>query len=124
MTIYNQTNNSGLLHLNYDDSMNKSKYPIPISQTEQGIQATNFDEQLLLNYFYNRVKKEESHLPIWNSDDNEINKQLNEAAISFRSKRVLERMRGDWFTVRLTADEDTRFKHYFKWMVSVQEPYQ
>ena len=124
LTIYNQTNNSGLLHLNYDDSMNKSKYPISISQTEQGIQATNFEEQIWVNYFYNRVRREESHLPVWNSDDNEINKQLNTAAISFNSKRVLERLRGEWFLVRLTADEDTRFKQYFKWMVSIQEPYQ
>lgn len=123
LVVYNQTNNSGLLHLNYDDSMSKSKYPININGTEQGIQASHFDEQLAVNYFYNRVKKEESHLPIWNWDDNEINKQLNPNIISFNSKRVLERMRGDWFIVRLTQDTTSQFKHYFKWMISKEQGY-
>ena len=124
LIVYNQTNNSGLLNLNYDDSMNKSKYPINMGGVQQGIQATHFDEQLFVNYFYNRVKKEDSHLPIWTWDENEIDKDLNPNAISFNSKRVLERLRGDWFSVRLTQDENTQFKHYFKWLVSVQEPYQ
>lgn len=123
LIVYNQTNNSGLLHLNYDDSMNKSKYPLKISDTEQGIQATHFDEQLNINYFYNRVRREDNHLPIWNSDDNEILKELNPKVISFNSKRVLERLRGDWFLVRLIQDQDSRFKQSFKWMVSKEQPY-
>lgn len=123
LIVYNQTNNSGLLHLNYDDSMNKSKYPLKISDTEQGIQATHFDEQLNINYFYNRVRREDNHLPVWNSDDNEILKELNPKVISFNSKRVLERLRGDWFLVRLIQDQDSRFKQSFKWMVSKEQPY-
>jgi hypothetical protein len=123
LVVYNQTNNSGLLHLNYDDGYKKSKYPFNVSSTEQGIMATHFDEQLWINYFYNRVKKEEAHLPIWNWDNNEIDKQLNPKTISFNSKRILERMRGDWFIVRLTQDNTSQFKHYFKWMVSKEQGY-
>lgn len=125
LIVYNQTNNSGLLHLNYDDSYNKSKYPLKISSTEQGIPASHFDEQLWVNYFYNRVKKEDNHLPIWNWDDNEITKQLNPAMVSFdyKGKRVLERLRGDWFMVRLIQDNTSQFKHYFKWMVAKEQSY-
>ena len=123
LVVYNQTNNSGLLHLNYDDSMNKSKYPKQISSTEQGIQASHVDESLNINYFYNRVRKEENHVPIWNSDENEINKTLDSRVISFNSKRVLERLRGDWFIVRMIQDSESRFKQYFKFMVSKEQGY-
>ena len=121
--IYNQTNNSGLLQFEYVDNYRKSDYPKLISQTSQLIPVTHFDEQIHFNYFYNRVRKEDSHLPIWNWDDNEINKTLNNKMISFTSKKVLERMRGDWFAVRLIQDKDTQFKHYFKWMFSTEQAY-
>ena len=123
LVVFNQTNNSGILHLDYDDKALKSQYPIKINRTEQKIQATHFDEQLWVNYFYNRVKREESHLPIWNWDDNEINKQLNPDAISFDSKRILERIRGDWFVVKLVQDNTSQFKHYFKWMIAKEQGY-
>lgn len=123
INIYNQTNNSGLLHLNYDDSYRKSKYPISISKIEQGIQATHTDNHISLNYFYNRVKNEENHLPLWNWDENEINKYLNPDALSFILKRVPERMRGDWFMIRLIQDNTSQFKHYFKWMIFKEQSY-
>lgn len=123
LIVYNDTNNSGLLHMNYDDSINKSKYPIPISDTEQGIQVTHVDNNIKVNYMYNRVKNTENHLPVWNWDENQINKQLNSDAISFNSKRVLERLRGDWFLVQLTNDNTSQFRQIFKWTLSTQEQY-
>ena len=123
IVIYNQTNNSGLLHLNYEDSIRKSKYPIAISRTEQGIPATHQDNQLSLNYFYNRVKQTDNHLPVWNWDENEISKELNPNAISFNSKRVLERIRGEYFIVKLIQDHSSQFKTYFKWLVSKEQGY-
>ena len=121
--VYNQTNNSGLLHLDYVDNYRKSDYPKLISQTEQLIPVTHFDEQIHFNYFYNRVRKEDSHLPIWFWDENEINKTLNDKMISFTSKKVLERMRGDWFLAKFIQDRDTQFKQYFKWQMSSEQPY-
>ena len=123
LVVYNQTNISGLLHLEYEDSFKKSKYPIKISDTEQAIPVTHFDETISINYFYNRTKKEESHVPLWNWDDNEIYKSINNLAVSFSSKKVLERLRGDWFLVRLTQDKHSQFSSHFKWMVSKEEPY-
>ena len=78
---------------------------------------------MYLNYFYNRVRREGSHLPIWNWDDNGIHKILNPDSISFNSKKVLERLRGDWFLIRLTYDKDSRFKQYFKWTMINEQPY-
>ena len=123
IVIHNETNNSGLLHLNYDDSIRKSKYPLKISRIEQGISATHSDNNISLNYFYNRVKKTENHLPVWNWDENEIINQLNPNAISFDSKKILERMRGDYFIVTLIQDHSSQFKSYFKWMVSKEQGY-
>ena len=124
LNISNQTNNSGLLHLNYEDNMSKSKYPLYINATEQGIPATHFDDTLNINYFYNRVRKEDYHVPIWNWDENEIQKTLSSKAMSFNSKKILERMRGDWFVVQLTQDSTSQFKQYFKWMINKESPYQ
>ena len=121
--VYNNTNNSGNLHLHYVDSHRKADYPKLLSNTEQAITATHIDEAINFNYVYNRVRKEDAHLPIWNWDSNEITKTLNDKAISFTSKRTLERMRGDWFLVRLTEDHDSRFKQIFKWMVTSSKPY-
>lgn len=121
--IHNQTNNSGLLHLNYDDSINKSKYPIKMNNIEQGIQATHSENHVSLNYFYNRVKNTDNHIPIWNYDENEINNELNPNAVSFNSKKILERMRGDWFMVDLIVDHSSQFKSYFKWLISKEQGY-
>lgn len=123
LNIYNDTDNSGLLSLYYDTSYRKSKYPIAISPTRQGIQATHFENKLQVNYIYNRVKNQENHMPIWNWDENEINKELNSNAVSFNSKKILERLRGSYFIVRLIQDEETRFKQIFKWMTSEEKSY-
>ena len=121
--IYNQTNNSGKLEIDYDDTAKSINYPKSVNSYTQKILGKHFDNKIYLNYFYNRVRREESHLPIWNWDDNEIHKILNPDSISFNSKKVLERLRGDWFLVRLTYDKDSRFKQYFKWTMISEQPY-
>lgn len=123
MIVYNQTNNSGELILNYEDSLNNKKYPIRISNTQQGIPVTHFNNKINVNYFYNRVVDLDNHVNIWTNDANEILKELNINSISMKSKKTLERLRGDWFLVRLKHDESSKFKHYFKWMTSLEESY-
>ena len=123
LIIYNETNNSGLLHLNYGNTYKKSQFPIAISNTEQGVQATHTEESINVNYFYNRVQNEENHVPVWINDPNEINKSLNPKALSFTSKKVLERLRGDWFQTRWIQDNTSQFKQVFKWMISKETPY-
>lgn len=121
--IYNQTNNSGILNLEYVDNYRKSDYPKFVSTTEQKIAATHFDDQIHFNYFYNRVRREDSHLPVWHWDANEINKDLSDKMISFNSKSSLERLRGDWFVTRFIQDNTSQFKHYFKFMMATEQPF-
>lgn len=121
--IYNNTNNSGELNFTYEDSMNRKGYPKKISNTSQEIAVTHFDNVININYFYNRVMRTDNHLNVWEWDSNEIYKSLNPNAISMTSKRVLERLRGDWFTVRLIQDKNTQFKHMFKWMQYNEKSY-
>lgn len=115
MNISNQTNNSGLLHLDYVDGYSKVDYPKWVSSTEQIIPVTHHNENININYFYNRVVNEDNHLPLFLNDENEITRELNPKAVSMNGKRVLERMRGDWFELTLINDKDTQLSHVFKW---------
>lgn len=115
--ISNQTNNSGLLRLSYEDNYKKSDYPKYISEVEQMIPVTHHDDYIRINYFYNRVLREDNHVPIFQRDKNDIYRSLNPQAISFSGKRLLERLRGDWFELTLINDVDTQFSQVFKWGV-------
>lgn len=121
--IYNQTNNSGLLNLDYTNSLKRHEYPKTLSPVEQLIQGTHHEEYISFNYFFNRVRDEDSGVPIWNNDENEIVKELSSDNISFNSKKVLERLRGDWFNVRLIQDSTSQFKQVFKWGVDRKNSY-
>jgi len=115
INISNQTNNSGLLHLDYVDGYSKVNYPKWVSSTEQIIPATHYNETINVNYFYNRVINEDNHQPIFLNDENEIVRELNPKAVSMEGKKILERLRGDWFEVSLINDKDTQLSHVFKW---------
>ena len=123
--VYNNTNNSGELQLTYEDTLNKRGYPKKVSNssTSQEIAVTHYDNSININYFYNRVIKTDNNINVWNWDANEVYKTLNPNAISMTSKRVLERLRGDWFTVRLIQDKSSQFKHMFKWMQYNEKSY-
>lgn len=100
-TLYNSTNNSGRLNLFIEKTLNSiSKYPRTNSDS-QDIQTVVKDEKQIFNYFYNRVKNEENNVEIWHNDKVRINKILNPHAVSFKGKKTLERMRGDYFLLRL-----------------------
>ena len=111
--IYNNTNNSGNLMLNYSDGV--KNVPKLVDEVSQLIPAIHTDNKINLNYLYNRVINQDNNIPIWKWDDNEIKKYLNPLAISFKGKKVLERLKGDVMFVRATQDESSLFKHTFKW---------
>lgn len=120
MYVYNNNNNSGKLVLNYSDAINKT--PKQIDGTTQQIPATHTDNQVKVNYVYNRVVNQDNNIPIWNWDENEINKELNPLAVSFKGKRVLERIKGEMFFTRFTQNQTSLFKHVYKWNVTNEEP--
>ena len=83
------------------------------------ILVNNEDKKWTFNYFFNQVKSDRNNLPIWNYDVNAIEKKLNMKALSY-NQRMQDRLRGDWFFVRLSQDKESRYKTIFKWL-SVQE---
>lgn len=113
--IYNSTNNTGVLKLNYSDAADDYKYPIQVDSITQGIKATHHKGMIRFNYFFNRVADENSNLPIWNWDDNEILKTLDPRALTYTKKNPLERMRGQSFLLRLSQNSSSQYKQLYKW---------
>jgi len=87
----------------------------------QEILTTNSQDRWKLNYLYNRVSSEDLNQPIWAWDSNQIRKSINNNIIKFKGKRVLERLRGDFFLNYLGYDKDSRFQVSFKWAIADEE---
>jgi hypothetical protein len=119
--VYNNTNNSGQLNLYLAEKNNRfQQLQFPkFHSNSMDILTTNNDKKWTFNYFFNQVKNELNNVPIWNYDINAVEKVINEKAISY-SQRMQDRLRGDWFFVRLSQDKESRFKTIFKWL-SVKE---
>ena len=118
MFIYNQTNNSGMLELVPQKSLTDNrKYPI----TEGNIQKILFSSDggsQNINYFFNRNIKDTNNLPMFKTDRNNIFKTINNSAVSFSGKRLLERLKGDYFSVHLEGIDDSRFNLILKNSIS------
>lgn len=113
--IYNNTNNSGTLNLKEQRSVRDVKnYPKTNLDNTQDILFVPQDEKQHINYFYNRVKRENRNIPQWTWDDNNIYKEIDKRAVNFQNQRLLERMRGDSFIIRLENDLESRFKINYK----------
>lgn len=118
-TIYNATNNSGRLNLfvqkTYSDI---SRYPKTNADNTQDIMYTSIDGTHTFNYFYNRTKNQDNNTEIWLNDKVRISKTINSNAVAFKGKPVLERMKGEYFLVRLEA---TNTQHEIILKNSIQE---
>lgn len=123
--IYNNTNNSGLLNLvpQKNNLVTNSKYPITNSDNTQDILITSQDEEWNINYFYNRMKDDDNNIPMWIKDTNDIDKTINQKAVSFYGKKVLERFRGDWAILRLIYDKDSRYNLMYKMGITDEQAY-
>ena len=116
--VYNNTSNSGRLSLTPREINNRfqaTKYPSVIPGGTQ-ILSTYNEGKWSFNDFYDRVSKLNSNLPHWNYDKNSIHKTPNSKALSF-NQRWQDRVKGDWFLIRLEGGSDTRFKQLFKGVV-------
>lgn len=120
--IYNNSNHSGKLKLKLQKTLRElSKYPKTEGQY-QTILQTQQDGIMRFNYFYNRVKKEFSGVPIFKQNVNGVDKKLNSKAVSFYGKKLLERLRGDSFIVNLSTTE-TKHKKIFKFAITSKNLY-
>ena len=122
--IYNATNNSGLIELIPQKSLaDIRKYPVTNGNTQQ-VLFTSEDGKQNVNYFYNRMINQDNRIPMFTTDKNNIFKTINNSAVSMKGKRVLERLRGEYFTIRLEGIEDTRYNLILKNVISDETNYQ
>lgn len=115
LTIYNNTNNSGVLNLVEQKSFGDIKnYPKTNSDNTQDILYSSVEDKHNINYFFNRVADQSNNLPLWLTDKNNILKTVNPKAVNFTQKKLLERLKGESFLVRLTNDKESRFEILLK----------
>lgn len=122
--IYNHRENSGQLNLVPQTSFYQArKYPITNRDNTQDVIITNQDHNWTLNYIYNRTISEDNNLPLWIWDCNQIDKTVNNKAVKFGGKKVLEYMRGNWFLIRLQQDKTSQYNLTYNWGMTKNELY-
>ncbi len=113
--IYNSQQNSGLLNLVHQRENDLSQmvlYPRH-NATSIDILQSEMDGRWSFNYFYNLIKNERNGLPIFKYDKTNVDKQLNNKLLDFRSNHK-DRLRGDYFKVILTQDLESRLKYLLR----------
>lgn len=122
--VYNNRDNSGLMHLIPEEKNNwaqKLRYPRAVGDGTE-ILATEIEEGWNINDFFNRVKDNQNNVPQWIKDVNDINKEVNGEAVYYNSIWK-DRLRGDWFLVRYSNDKESRFKMIFRWQSNEEKLY-
>jgi hypothetical protein len=113
--IYNNFQNSGLLKLKFQEKNNQRQlieYPKYNSDSIEILQS-EMEGRWSFNFLYNSLKNERQGLPIWINDNVQVLKEINSATIDYRAIRR-DRIRGDYFLIRLLQDEDSRNKMLFR----------
>lgn len=112
--IFNQTNCSGLLSLNPQKTLSDNrKYPITNGNIQE-ILFTPDQGKHNINYFYNRNINDRNNIPMFLTDENNIFKTINTNAVKFGGKKVMERMKGEWFLINLSGCDDSRYNLILK----------
>lgn len=122
--VYNYSMNTGRLDLVTREKNNlyqELQYPKHKGSSTE-ILATEEDKHWNFNTFYNRVRDEFRNVPNWTVDENNIDKTLNDRAL-YTKEDWKDRMRGDWFLLRLESDKNHSYKQIFKWGVSGVQHY-
>ena len=124
VTIYNNYENSGKLIpvLNNGTLSQLSKYPVTNSNNTQDVLISYDNYRYNLDYFYNRMSSNTNNQPAWLWDENQIDKTINPKAVSFYGKSTLERLKGNFFIVRLERDGNTNYDLDFRWSEQTTNP--
>jgi hypothetical protein len=123
--VYNATQNTGLLNLNHqknNDLSQQLKFP-KYNQNSTDILQTEIGGKWAFNYLYNIIKNEKSMLPVWLNDISNVNKSINHILLNYKPT-FKDRMRGDYFLVRLSQDIESRFKLLFRFAVDERDYYE
>lgn len=116
--IYNKDSNSGLLNLVKTEENNYHQQVLYPKQNTNSIDVlvTPNQDKWYFNQFYDKVKNPLNNIPIWNYDNVWSNKTINRQAIDY-FKTWNDRIRGDYFIVRLEQDIETRYNMIYRWGV-------
>lgn len=113
------TKHTGKLNLFPQKSLTDNrKYPKTNPDNSQDILFTAENGKHNVNYFFNRVIDQQRNVPMYLKDENNIFKDINPRAISFKGKSTLERMTGENIIVRLENNKESRFNVVLKYSLN------
>lgn len=117
MWIYNHVENTGQLNINIAKPNDRSQYfTVPKHKDgEEDILITQYYGVWKINHLYNRIRNDLNNSPQWLRDKNDINKVLDPRLFQYLTP-LPNRLRGDWFLLRLTNDKESRFNMIMKWI--------
>jgi len=121
--IWSDREHSGMLNLipNNGALNTLSKYPITNKDNTQDILITQENKQWHFNDIYNRVKSNRNNRPLFNWDINQIDKSVNNQAVSFYGKPVLEQLSSEVFFVNLIQDKTSQYDMELKFAIHTEE---
>lgn len=123
--IYNNHQNTGLLNLFHqkeNDMRQLLDYP-KFNSDSIDILQSEIHGKWSFNYLYNSIKNEKAGLPVWKNDCSQVDKFLDSRLLNYRST-YRDRMRGDYFLVRLTQDIESRYKMLFRFAFEKRHLYE
>ena len=123
--VYNNQQNSGYLNLVPQEKNNMPQmmqYPKHNSDNIEVLQ-TELQGKWSFNYLYNLIRDEKSGLPIWSANCSQTEKILDNRLLDYRSN-YKDRLRGDYFLVRMTQDAESRFKLLFRFATETRDYYE
>jgi hypothetical protein len=113
--VYNSHQNTGELNLVPQQKNNlrmSIDYPKHNSTSTDILQTEEFNIWSF-NYLYNNIRRENSHTPVWVNDNVGIHTVMRNDLMDFRNT-YKDRLRGDYFQIKLQQDIETRLKMVFK----------
>jgi len=116
VVIYNGTNNSGFLKLVAQKNLNDIRnYPITSTdKNTQTISYSSFNGYHTFNYFFNRVINQDGNVEQWINDKNFVDKKINSNIVNFKKSPRLDRIKGEYFLVRLINEDDSQHQIMLK----------
>lgn len=123
--VYNNHQNTGelnLFHQKNNDLSQNLKYP-KHNLSSVDILQTEINGKWSFNYLYNVIRNEKNGLPLWLYDCSQVEKSIDHRLMDYRST-FKDRMRGDYFLVRLTNDLESRFKFLFRFGTDMRDYYE
>lgn len=114
LNIWSKFANSGNLHLvnNTGQISLVSQYPKTATDgSYQEVLVSRNHNDYSVNYFYNRLIKNNTNNPQWFWDKNQILKTVNTNVVKFGGKTVLETMKANLFNIQLQQDETSLLRY-------------